>query len=464
MIKNLYKPFRHYTAKDATKAPAENVMDEKEAKEFVEGIVAKAIKKEMDGITGKLDTLIAKDDDIKKKLGDPGIKSEDVMDIVKEYDSWVTKANSIAISRLPRELSDDHIKMMGSNEMGGYFAKACYNKDEKIAKRLTLLSPQKEGAMYEREKAFYNYNEITKDLTGLNTGAFLMPPQFRQTLIDLLRKPADIYPRCTIIPVTGYGPIIMPAKTGGLSAYWTKETALKVESDIMLTPLEWDIATETIFTEASQQVVNFSEPALGAILTYEFARAATAHFNRSFYYALGYAAQGAIRGIDMDITDVYFAGAFTWQDLLGLEYTLQSMWKQYGGYQPWYHMNEPTEQLCRLLIDIDGRPIWFRNDTYSNFQQGVPGMLNGYPYYTAPLTEIPANKAQTGTGTGNFAHMFFGDWVNYWIFELQGATMRYSDSHADNFQHNIRAFVWERYMAGRMLPRSFAKMEGVPTP
>jgi len=463
------KPGVMLDVKDASAGTATKDIDEEKAKEFIKGVLEKDlddIKKEINSLEKAILTMVgiqaanAKEkEDEKKKLKDPP-KDESL--ITKDYIDHDFTENMRSIGIIPyRELSDDHMKNMSPQERMGYFAHIVRSKDpqtETLTRRLNLTAPTDLTKAWDKHRSFQRYKDMSEGV--LADGGYLVPPDFRQQLMNLVRVPTNLYSMCTVIPVQGGGTIYIPTTIGTCTAYWVGEGLVKTESQATLGRLEWPIRKQAVFAEATMELEQDSIPALGGILLEQFRIAMNMHFNNSFFHALG--APYAIRGLDADIganTTVIGAGALGWADLVNLEYALPDQWINDSCK---YFMYRQTALLLRQITDLMGLPIWHSG---VGLNTGDPPSINGYGIYRAPVDEIGPGTMGSGTGTGTGAQgqIYFGDPRNYWIFEREDYSLRYSDSHADNFQHNIRAYVMERRMGARMLTDAFSLLQGFVT-
>lgn len=120
------------------------------------------------------------------------------------------------------------------------------------------------------------------------------------------------------------------------------------------------------------------------------------------------------------------AGAFTWDDTVELEYSVNRAYREgmeggdggfpaEGGGMIGYMASDAMERALRVLKDSEGRPLWI-----PSIREGAPGMFNGWPLKVNGHMAAPA---------ANAVPLLFGNFSYYGIRTVQSVEIfRFMDS------------------------------------
>ena len=225
-------------------------------------------------------------------------------------------------------------------------------------------------------KRMTQYKEL--NMTVGAQGAVLVPPQFRDTLLQITPQDAVVRPRATVIPA-GDPPdadITMPAldQSGangvysGVTVTWIAEGALKHEDEptfleVTLSPFEvaaWTAVTDKLLRNA---------PAASQIVSTLLRRAILAAEDVAFLTGGGAGQPAGVLGHAATIVTARAgAGTITYPDLVGM-YARALM----GGPLVWVASPTTMPQLM-TMVDAGGNLLW-----QPNARDGSPGTLLGYP-------------------------------------------------------------------------------------
>lgn len=100
--------------------------------------------------------------------------------------------------------------------------------------------------------------------------------------------------------------------------------------------------------------------------------------------------------------------AITADEIIDLEHSIDPAYRGVPSFG--FMFNDSTLAAIRKLKDGQGNYLW----TAGNFQQGVPGTINGRPYYV--------NQAMANIGTGNVP-VIAGDFKKYFVRKVGGVEL-----------------------------------------
>ncbi len=209
-------------------------------------------------------------------------------------------------------------------------------------------------------------------------GGFLIPTQFRNTLLQIQPQDAIVRPRATVIPA-GDPPdsaVTMPAldQSGvrgvysGVTVNWIGEGVAKPETEprfqeVTLSPLE--VAAHTIITDKLLR----NSDAASSIVSTLLRRAILAAEDVGFLRGAGAGVPRGILGHPATIVAARaVANQIAYNDVIGMYSSVL-----FGGPLVWI-ANQTTLPQLMTMVDAAGNLIW-----QPNAREGAPGTLLGIP-------------------------------------------------------------------------------------
>lgn len=133
--------------------------------------------------------------------------------------------------------------------------------------------------------------------------------------------------------------------------------------------------------------------------------------------------QGVVTGSTYCGTTTASATAVTYGELVALELSVDAAYRQKARFM----FNDTVLRNLKLMVDGSSRPLWL-----PGIAMREPDMLIGYPYTINP--DMP-------NMTSGQKAVLFGDFSNYYIRDVQGATLvRLQERYADYLQVGFMAF------------------------
>jgi len=341
--------------------------------------------------------------------------------------------------------------------------KGIADKNESMIVKSWGLSPifiKQDGTPYKtptKQERLQCMKMVSKDLNeGTATaGGVLVPPDYRQTLINCLFKDNSglLGKHTTWVTDTGAA-TYAPTLTSGSTVHWIGESGTKVESDPVFGQLTWTPKKQIVRTDVTEELLDDSNPAVAQIIQDEHVRAMILDLLYCFFYGDG-ATQP--RGINLDIpaANTIFVGAvFNGDDMKRLKCAVRQDYREGA----WFYAHDCVWCIVERFKDTTGNYLWKMgfNDMLTEL---TPEAMIGYPYYRGVDDTMPISFAETGTGTGAFGHIFYGNPANYiWVVRNQ-FRVKFNDKF--DWATNIDSFITESRIDGRMACDTFSKLEGV---
>jgi HK97 family phage major capsid protein len=306
------------------------------------------------------------------------------------------------------------------------------SKEERVAKFLTAVVAD---------------DKVTAKALSEGTsadGGYLVPTEFRNTIIEKLKKASVIRQRATVIPMRR-DKMDVPSEGNDVSVYWTAENAALTESNPTFGTLQLNTNKLTGLSKMSRELFEDSSVNLVDYIAGIFANKFAREEDTVFMAGDGTGKPKGIR--TYTITSVAQAGAsLVGDDVVKLFYALPS---QYRDGATWMIHNS-IQQAIRLLKDSNGRYIWT-----DGFADAAPTLL-GRP--VVEQNDIPTNL---GAGT-NESEIFFGDLSYYLIGDREEIGVETTTTGAGAFENHQVAFkTWERIDGQLGLTDAFRKMTAV---
>ncbi|NJC33870.1 HK97 family phage major capsid protein [Sphingomonas jejuensis] len=287
--------------------------------------------------------------------------------------------------------------------------------------------------------------------TGDAAGSYLVPPEYRQQIVDLVFGEED--PFLNLISpdptssntVIGLGDETTPWGTSGIQANWRVEAERMDPSRFALTPRETKLNELYAFVLATEELLE-DAPRIGTLLTTKAAAAIRWKASDAFMYGngvgkpLGYMASQAL------ITIAKEAGQAS--DTIVADNVAKMYGRVINPQQAvWLANGDIMPSLMKMKNEAD-QPVW-----HPNYAVAPGGTLLGRPVL---FTE----HAQT---LGDVGDLQFVNPNGYEAFRKQNG-VSFADSIHLYFDYNIRAFRWIFRIGGQpVLSKPVEPAHGIRT-
>ncbi|WP_242149593.1 phage major capsid protein [Sphingomonas sp. BAUL-RG-20F-R05-02] len=244
------------------------------------------------------------------------------------------------------------------------------------------------------------------------SGGFMVPNEFRSTIMSVQPQDALVRPRATVIE-PGTAPdagVSMPALDqggstnnmfGGMQFSWIGEGDLKPETDAKLREIALTPHEIAGFVTVTDKLLR-NWPAAGSFLENLMRGGVAAAEDYSFLRGDGRnKPMGAMYSSAAKYINRKLAGQITYEDLVGMVGVLLMR----GNTSPVWSMSQGVLPQLLLLKDGAGRPIW-----QDNARDGFAGTLLGYPVRWNNRAPVPGQKGD----------VFLADWSQYLIKDGSG--------------------------------------------
>ncbi|MEO7468514.1 MAG: phage major capsid protein, partial [Sphingobium limneticum] len=277
--------------------------------------------------------------------------------------------------------------------------------------------------------------------TGDAAGSYLVPPEFRQQIVDLVFSGEDpimnlIQPDPTASNrVVGLGDESTPWGNSGIQAYWRSEAEQMTPSRMNLTPRETNLNELYAFVLATEELLE-DAPRIATLLTTKAAAAIRWKAVDAFMYGDGIAKPLGWMSSPALIT-VAKEGSQT-ADTIVADNVAKMFARMINPTQGnWIANGDIMPSLMKLKNEAD-QPVWF-----PNFQVAPGGTLLGRPVL---FTE----HAQS---LGDAGDLQFVNANGYEAFRKQNG-ITFAESIHLYFDYNIRAFRWVLRVGGQPVLRA----------
>lgn len=417
-------------------------------------------------ITAKIEEIKADNEKFKLEIKDEIKKEADTtnreasMPIYEEYTQTKEKDyKEVMINYLPKQYSDQALRDGTPEVRFKAMLKGMRTHDEKLVLSAHGLGPgpvNTKGEVirpWDMRERLAIMNEVEKDLTS-NNSAGLIPVDYMRVLINCLyfdpyKLTSKWRNRFTQLPDTR-----TPTLTSGSTVYWVGEAETKPESDPTFGEYTWEAKKQIVRTDVTEEMLEDSDPSVAEEIRKEHVRAMELDSILMFFYGDGV---NNPRGIDLDIpaANTIFVGAvFNGDDFHRLKCAVRNDYRQ----DAWFYANDCIFCIAERFKDTNGQYLWKQgmNDMLTD---KTPETMIGYPYYRGVDDTMPIASAETGTGTGAYGHIFYGNPYNYMTQIRTQWRIKYNPEFS--WTSNIDSFITEARWDGRMLCNSFSKLEGV---
>lgn len=339
-----------------------------------------------------------------KKQEETEMKKEEVKEMVVEALKEV-KGESKMVHEAPAV-----IKERGEGKRSfGEMLKGVYFNDKNIIAKYALVQDEK----------------VLLEGTG-SLGGYLVPEEFRQTLIDLTASYSIIRPLCQVIPMSGKT-LTMPSLTANGATYWVDENGAKTESNVTFGQVSLTNYKLCRLQKVSKELLDDSNPSIDSILMNVFAKSLANAEDLAFIAGTGAAGDpitGILNTAGMPTTA---AGAFlSFDDVFD---AINSV--EVGDGRNITLVAAPRDKkTLRKLKGNDGQYLW------ASASEKAPATIDGYPI-------VFDKNIPTTLGVGVESALIVGDFDYAYIGDRQGVTIS-SGLDQDDFSKNRISFLAEK--------------------
>lgn len=274
------------------------------------------------------------------------------------------------------------------------------------------------GALHATNRGIYDPRLKALNEAEGDQGGFLVPEEFRNTLLSIALEQSVIRPRATPIPMASNTvriPYIRDASHastvfGGVRGYWDSEAATATESEPTFAQLQLTAKKLVGYTVVSNELLADSAIALEALLQAQFGAALAYFEDDAFINGDGAGEPLGILNADALVTVAKETGQ------AATTLTYQNVLKMYSRMLPtsisravWIMHPDTFPQIAQMSLSVGtgGSPVFIANAV-----GGAPTSLFGRPI-------IFSEKAQT---LGTKGDVYFADLSYYLIGDRQSLT------------------------------------------
>ena len=432
-------------------------MTKKDLREMMEATAEEAVSKLTEKHKLEMTSLNGKIEELEKEKPD---ETKDGMPIFEQYEQAKKEDYAgIAVNYLPKQYSDEALREGTPEDRWKGLLKGLRTRDEKLILSSHALGPgpvNVKGEVtrdWDSRERMSIMHEVSKDITSNNSAA-LVPVDYMRVLINCLYfDPSNLMSRWRN-RFTSLPDVRTPTLTSGSTVHWIAEAATKPESDPTFGELQWQAHKQVTRTDVTEEMLEDSDPSVAEEIRREHVRAMTLDSLFMFFYGDGV---NQPRGINLDIpgANTIFVGAvFNGDDFKRLKCAVRPDFRT----DAWFYAHDCIWCIAERFKDTTGGYLWKQgfNDMLTN---KVPETMIGYPYYRGVDDTMPISFQQTGTGTGAFGHIFYGNPFNYMTQIRSQFRVKFNPDF--DWANNIDSFITESRWDGQMLCDSFSKLEGV---
>lgn len=253
-------------------------------------------------------------------------------------------------------------------------------------------------------------------------GGYVVPTEFRTTLLSLIEQYGLIRNRATIVPMRS-NELVMPKLAGGVSVYWLGETEAVPETRPSFGEFRLAVKKLGAAVPLSSELLEDSSIEMANLIATLFAQASAREEDRVGFVGDISGAADPFNGVlyDPGVTAYVMAStktAFTDIDADMLEEVASSKSSAgFGGMPEWYMHRTIFSIVRRLKYSGSGEYIYA-----DPVAPGEPGTIWGYP---VNLVEVMPAASASGTSK---PFIFFGDMRNMYMGDRASMAIARNDS------------------------------------
>jgi len=270
-------------------------------------------------------------------------------------------------------------------------------------------------------KGVFLRDPSVKDMTeGTDSeGGFLVPTEWRATLIQLLETYGVARQGCTVIPMSREE-LVMPKLTSGVQVYWIGEGKTITETQPSFGELKMVAKKMAALVPMTSELLSDTAIAIANLLLTLFAQAIAKEEDRLVFSGNVSGASDPFNGImyDGDVTNMSMASGATGFANIDADFladVVASVSPATSGGAKWYMHRTVFNVMRKLQTQFWKSDLTSSKDTgdyiYSQPQGTDPGTIWGYPYtLVETMPAITASAVSTPFIVfGNLAHYYIAD-------------------------------------------------------
>lgn len=276
-------------------------------------------------------------------------------------------------------------------------------------------------------------------------GGYLVPNEFRTSVLEKLYKEAVIRPRTTVIPMTR-DKMEVPSESGGVTVYWTGENTAFTESNPTFAQTVLNTNKLTGLSKMSRELFADATVNIVDYVARVFARTFALEEDKKFMTGTGTGEPKGLRQYTISQALAQAGANLASDDVIKLFYTLPVQYRS----RAVFIMHNSIIKLVRLLKDSQGRYLW------TDGLNDAPATILGRP--VLEQNDIPTNL---GGGT-NESEIWFGDLSYYLLGDREEMGVETTTVGAGAFEnHQVAIKLWERIDGQLGVTDAFSKMTAV---
>ncbi len=264
----------------------------------------------------------------------------------------------------------------------------------------------------EFEKSQYvEVNKVMGSAVG-TAGGFLIPPEYSNAVIELLRDKAVIRQMGPTVFQMNSDTLSFNRQTGSTVAYWVEEGDEKTESDITLGQETLVLKEVAGITRVNNNLLADSSPAVDTLIKTDLVKVLTLAEDLAFIQGTGGPQPLGIYNDPLIPTTTLGAGdgaTPSFDDLWDAQLAIEVA---NGNFNGWL-IHPRTKNTLRKLKDGNGNYIY----TTGDLNKGEHDALLGIPVFKS--NQIPITLT-FGAGPADQSYIILGDWTEFVIGEKAG--------------------------------------------
>ena len=366
---------------------------------------------------------------------------QDFVTLLKELDQKLTgfiEAKDKDIEQLKQQVKELDRKVV---------AAIAAQQDKGVEDPYVAFKSQEEASKFlEFAKAVFTGDVVqAKTMSeGVDSeGGYLVPEEFRATLIRLVETYGDARKVATVLPMSK-DELRMPKLVSGVTVYWVNEGANITPSTVTLGRVSLVAKKLAALVPVTSELLEDSSIAIANLLANLFAEAMAEEEDRVAFAGntgAGDPFDGVLHasGVNQVVMAENNFNAINADYLLDLTSAVPSAAAKRGMFV----MHRTVFDKVRKLKDSNGDYIWQKPSA------AAPGTIWGYPYV---LTDVMPGMADSGA---NKPFVAFGDFRQLYIGDRRRMSIAQS-SHVGFTQDLIYLKATERIAISVALPNAFA--------
>lgn len=241
---------------------------------------------------------------------------------------------------------------------------------------------------------------------GINpdtAGGYLVPPEYANEIIELLRSGSRVLPLCLEWPMVS-DKTYVPKQTGGATVYWVGENAVITDSALTVGQVELDAKKAAALVYLSNELLEDGGAQVDALIRNDISMALAEALDHVILEGEGVANEPTGLSVHPDVTKTALNAAPTVDNILAC---INRVEVENVRLDPaWHWVMNPRDRkvLASVRDTTSGDYLWTELGLPGHtLVGGYPTELRGYPYVTT--TQITVD-----TDNNNETKIYFGQW------------------------------------------------------